>query len=83
MMDGHKERSKELVHAGGYLAEVEVEWIFDADPTKGWGPYLSLQDTLKLDRVRQALKEGDVKAAAREAVVYEARRLEPSRHAAE
>ena len=57
-----------LVRAGKFVAEVTVESIPDDD---AWGPYLSLTDALKLERVEAALKAGDLKAAAREARVYE------------
>jgi len=59
---------KRLVHVGKYVAEVEVENIPDDD---AWGPYLSLADALKLERVEKALKAGDLKAVGREARVYE------------
>ncbi|MBN9265082.1 MAG: hypothetical protein J0I57_20815 [Hyphomicrobium sp.] len=59
---------KRLVHVGKYVAEVEVENIPDDD---AWGPYLSLADALKLERVEKALKAGDLKAVSREARVYE------------
>jgi hypothetical protein len=59
---------KRLVHVGKYVAEVEVENIPDDD---AWGPYLSLDDALKLERVEKALKAGDLKAAGNEARVYE------------
>jgi hypothetical protein len=57
-----------FVHADRYAAEVEVELIPDDD---AWGPYLSQDDALKLDRVRSALKRGDIAAASREARVFE------------
>jgi hypothetical protein len=59
---------KRYVHAGRYAAEVEVELIPDDD---AWGPYLSLEDALKLERVEEALKSGDITAAAHEAKVFE------------
>ena len=59
---------KRLVHAGKYVAEVTVESIPDDG---AWGPYLSLDDALKLERVENALKAGDLKTAGREARVYE------------
>lgn len=59
---------KRLVHAGKYAAEVTVESIPDDG---AWGPYLSLDDAKKLQRVERALKAGDLKAAAAEARVYE------------
>lgn len=58
---------KHLVRAGKYVAEVTVESIPDDG---AWGPYLSLEDALKLERVENALKAGDLKAAAQLARVY-------------
>jgi hypothetical protein len=57
-----------LVHTGKYVAEVEVESIPDDG---AWGPYLSLADALKLQRVEAALKAGDLKTAGAEAKVFE------------
>lgn len=57
-----------LVRAGKYVAEVTVESIPDDG---AWGPYLSLEDALKLERVEKALREGDLKAASKDAKVYE------------
>ena len=56
------------VRAGNYMAEVKVELIPDDG---AWGPYLSAEDAMKLDRVRQALKNGDIAAAAKESQVFE------------
>lgn len=56
-----------FVHADKYAAEVEVELIPDDD---AWGPYISKDDAMKLDRVRSALKRGDISSAAREARVF-------------
>jgi hypothetical protein len=60
-------RQKKLVHEGDYVAEVEVELIL-ADT--GWAPYLSMDDAYRLDDVREALRRGDIKAAAKHARVY-------------
>jgi hypothetical protein len=60
-------RQTKLVHEGDYVAEVEVELIL-ADA--GWAPYLALEDAYKLDDVREALRRGDLKTAARLARVY-------------
>lgn len=57
-----------LVHAGKYVAEVTVESIPDDG---AWGPYLSVDDALKLERVEKALKANDLKAASKDAKVYE------------
>jgi len=37
---------------------------------EGWAPYLSLEDALKLDDVREALRRGDIENAARLSRVY-------------
>ena len=51
-----------LVHEGDFVAEVPVELIETED---GWSPYLSVEDALKLDKVREALRRGDLKSAAK------------------
>jgi hypothetical protein len=56
-----------LVHEGGYVAKVDVDLI---QTDTGWSPYLSLDDAYKLDDVREALRRGDVKTAARLARVF-------------
>lgn len=61
-------KSVRFVHADRYAAEVEIELIPDDG---AWGPYLSKDDALKLDRVRGFLKRGDIAAASREARVFE------------
>ncbi len=61
------ERHTKMVHEGGYVAEVEVDLMY-AD--EGWSPYLSLEDAYRLDDVREALREGDIKSAARLSKVY-------------
>jgi len=62
-----RRKISKLVHEGDYVAEVEVETIQNAD---GWSPYLSVEDAYVLDDVRDALRRGDLKAAARIARVY-------------
>ncbi len=57
-----------LVHAGKYVAEVTVDSIPDDG---AWGPYLSVDDALKLERVEKALRAGDLKVAGKDAKVYE------------
>ncbi len=61
-----KNRTK-LVHEGKYVAEVDVELLESED---GWSPYLSLDDAYRLDDVREALRHGDVEAAARYGKVF-------------
>ena len=57
-----------FVHAGKFVAEVIVELIPDDN---AWGPYLSVQDALKLERVQEALEAGDLATAAQFGRVYE------------
>ena len=62
-----KRKHTKLVHEGKYVAEVEVELI---DTEKGWSPYISLDDAMKLDDVREALRQGDLKRAKNLAKIY-------------
>ena len=57
----NKIRTK-FIREGGYVAEVDVELL---DEPEGWSPYLSIEDAYRLDEVREALRRGDVAAAAR------------------
>jgi hypothetical protein len=56
-----------LVREGDYLAEVDVELIHSDE---SWSPYLSVADACKLDDVREALRRGDMKTAARLARIF-------------
>lgn len=66
-----KRRKTKYVHEGHFVAEVEVEIIED---DTSWSPYLSVADATRLDKVREALRSGNLKAAASLGRVY---RLEP------
>jgi hypothetical protein len=57
-----KRNRMKLVHEGKFVAEVEVDLI---ETDEGWSPYLSIEDAYKLDDVRDALRRGDIEAAAR------------------
>lgn len=59
--------TKKLVHVGEYAAEVEVEMIYTDDE---WSPYLSLDDAMKLDDVREALERKDFETAQKLSRVY-------------
>jgi hypothetical protein len=66
-----KQRKKtKHVYEGKYVAEVEVMLVEDET---GWSPYLSADDAYKLDDVRDALRHGDLEAAAKYGRVYELR----------
>ena len=62
-----RRRGTKLVREGDYAADVPVYFIED---DTGWSPYLSPEDAYKLDDVRQALRAGDVVAAAKLARVF-------------
>ena len=62
-----KRRHTKFIHEGEYVAEVDVELI---DTDEGWSPYLSLEDAQKLDDVREAFRNGNVKSAGRFARVF-------------
>jgi hypothetical protein len=66
-----KQRKKlKYLHEGQYVAEVEV--VLMEDDT-GWSPYLSVEDAYKLDDIREALRQGDLEAAAKYGQIYELR----------
>ena len=56
-----------LIHEGKYVAEVEVQLI---NTDKGWSPYISIDDAMKLDSVREALREEDLERAKKLAKIY-------------
>jgi len=62
-----KRHRTKLVHEGQYIAEVNVELIETADE---WSPCISLEDAYKLDDVREALRQGNVKVASQHSKVY-------------
>ncbi|MFZ2630477.1 MAG: hypothetical protein WA081_22815 [Desulfosalsimonadaceae bacterium] len=66
-----KRHKTKYIHEGQYVAEVDVELI---DTTEGWSPYLSIEEALKLDDVKAALRRGDLKAASKAARLY---RMQP------
>ena len=51
-----------LVREGDLVAEVAVTLI---EAEGGWTPYLSVDDSYKLDDVRDALRVGDIRRAGR------------------
>jgi len=62
-----KKRISKLVHIDNYVAEVDVELIYTDDD---WSPYLSVDDAMKLDDVREALRQKDFAMATKLARVY-------------
>ena len=63
----NKRQNAKMIHEGQYVAEVDVEMI---ETDESWSPYLSVEDASRLDDVREALRRGDIRAAARHARVF-------------
>jgi len=61
-------KKKKYVHSGIYVAEVEVEMIYDDHP---WAPYLTVEDALKLDSVKSALNKENLAVASKFGRIYE------------
>ncbi len=49
------------IHEGSYAAKVDVDLI---ENEEGWAPYISVEDSFKLDDIRNALKKGDIQKAS-------------------
>jgi hypothetical protein len=61
-------KSIELIHEGGYAAEVEIELHYTDE---SWSPTMSMDDARKLETVRLALQRGDLAGAAKYSRVFE------------
>jgi len=64
----HSRLHTKMIHEGKYVAEVEVTLINTIDDD--WAPYLSLDDALKIDSIREALRNDDVTKAKKSAKIY-------------
>ena len=62
------EKTIKHVYEGKYVADVQIDLHYDDN---AWSPTLMPADVQKLERVRLALRRGDIKAAAKEAKVFE------------
>ena len=58
----------EIVREGRYVGEIDVTVI---ETESEWSPYLSVDDAERLDQMRLALRQGDLKAATRIGRVFE------------
>jgi hypothetical protein len=59
---------KQMIHEGRFAAEIDIRIEEDGSP---WGPTVDKEDVFKSDRVRLALRRGDISAEAKEAKVFE------------
>jgi hypothetical protein len=64
----HTRKHIKIIKVDNYMAEVEVEIIESYG--QGWSPYISLEDSLKLDNIREALKDGNLEEAKTMAKIY-------------
>jgi hypothetical protein len=60
-------KAVQLVREGEYAAEVMVDLHQDGGD---WSPTVDLEDIRKLDRVRVALRTGNLRAAAKDAKLF-------------
>jgi hypothetical protein len=58
----------EYIHEGQLVVEVAVTLI---ETDSEWSPYYSIEDVRKLEGAREALRRGNLKAAAQLGRVYE------------
>lgn len=56
-----------MIREGRYIADVDIKLIETDDD---WSPYLSLEDSYKLDDVRNALRQGDLRTGSQLARLY-------------
>ena len=59
---------KMMIHEGRYAAEISYNEVEDGSP---FGSHVSKEDAFKFDRVRLALRRGDVAEAAKDAKIFE------------
>ena len=60
-------KTTKLIHSGDFVGEVDVTLLKDDE---GWSPYLSVEDSEKLDDVKDALDQGDLRRASSLARVF-------------
>ncbi len=56
-----------IIREGEYLAEIEITLTYTDED---WSPYLSLEEAEKLDNLRLALQNNDLKTATQLATIY-------------
>jgi hypothetical protein len=62
------EKTIKHIHESKRVSDVQVDLHYDGT---AWSPALMPADVQELERVRLALRRGDIKAAAKEAKVFE------------
>ncbi len=70
-----KYRTK-LIHEGEYVAQVDVRWLQSEENSP---PPLSLEDICKIEEVREDLRKGDLKKAAKTARLFTLRPVDENK----
>ncbi|MBR8827035.1 MAG: hypothetical protein DSM107014_03855 [Gomphosphaeria aponina SAG 52.96 = DSM 107014] len=65
-MNNRKTQTK-IIRQGEYIAEIDVTLTYT---NEDWSPYLSLEEAEKLDNLRFALQNNDLKTATQLAHIY-------------
>jgi hypothetical protein len=65
-MNNTKTQTK-IIRQGEYIAEIEITLTYTDED---WSPYLSLPEAEKLDNLRLALQNNDLKTATQLARIY-------------
>ena len=68
MTEQRTQKTIKHIHEGKYAADVSITFRYDG---YGWDTTIDREHVEKLERVRIALRRGDIAAAAKEAKVYE------------
>ena len=64
----HSGQKTHSIRVGNYFAEVAVKFAYLGDD---WGYTIGVDDVEKIERVRAALKSGDIAKAKKDADVFE------------
>lgn len=62
-----RNRHSKIVLEGSFAAEVDVDLLIGDD---AWSPYLSVNDAMRLDAMRELLRRGDLEAAVKQGRVF-------------
>ena len=72
MKNLNKRQQTKFLHEGNYVAQVEIELV---DSNTGWSPTMSLDTAYRLDDIRLALLQCDIKTASKYATVFEMKQI--------
>ena len=64
----HSGKKTHSIRVGNYMAEVAVDFEYRGED---WGYTIGMEDVEKIERVRAALKSGNIAQARKEAKIFE------------